>query len=94
MPAAAGPTLLRFAVFLLLERGPNAGEGENRRCTVPAQPDKLDHDAYRVSQENAKRHKEAIAEIARKNEAVQRDAMKIRHEADRVKAEIRRNADL
>ncbi len=52
-----------------------------------------DQDAFRVSQENEKRHKEAIQEVARKNEAAHKQARKLRDESDRVKMDMHRHAD-
>jgi hypothetical protein len=65
---------------------------------MSAQPQKpersRDQDAHRASQEIEKRHQEAIQEIARKNEAVQREGRKTRMASDKRKADIRRKADL
>ncbi len=52
-----------------------------------------DQDAQRISQENEKRRRDAIQEIARRNEAAHKRARKVREEADRITMERRRHAD-
>ncbi len=52
-----------------------------------------DQDAHRVSQENEKRHREAIQDVARRNEAAHKQARKLRDESDRIKMDMRRHAD-
>ena len=52
-----------------------------------------DRDAERMSRENERRHQDAIQEMAKKNEEVQREARKSRQASDARKIEMNRLAN-
>lgn len=53
-----------------------------------------DQNAHRISNENSKRHQEAIQDVARRNEAAHKEAKKARAASDRLKVELRRRSEL
>ena len=59
-------------------------------------PDQLrrDQNANRISNENEKRHQEAIQDVARRNEAAHKEAKKVRAASDRLKIELRRRMEM
>ena len=59
-------------------------------------PDQLrrDQNANRISNENEKRHQEAIQDVARRNEAAHKEAKKVRAASDRLKVELRRRMEM
>jgi hypothetical protein len=54
---------------------------------------KRDQNANRISNENEKRHQEAIQDVARRNEAAHKEAKKLRAASDRLKIELRRRTE-
>lgn len=54
---------------------------------------KRDQNANRISNENQKRHQEAIQDVARRNEAAHKEAKKLRAASDRLKIELRRRTE-
>lgn len=59
-------------------------------------PDQVrrDQNANRISNENQKRHQEAIQDVARRNEAAHKEAKKVRAASDRLKIELRRRTEM
>jgi hypothetical protein len=53
-----------------------------------------DQNANRISNENEKRHQEAIQDVARRNEAAHKEAKKVRTASDRLKIELRRRTEM